>query len=69
MDSKFEEMEVYIGKQKKKAPEGYVESCDLETGECVYVKQIDGLIERRDNIVNKQIKVETNNGIKRLLND
>jgi len=44
--------------------------CDLDTGDCYTVRIKDGLIERVDNTMKtfKKIQVETNHGIKTLLN-
>ena len=49
---------------------GYKEVCDLDTGDCYTVRMKDGLIERVDNTMrtNKRIQVETSNGVKQLLN-
>ena len=49
---------------------GYKEVCDLDTGDCYTVRMKDGLIERVDNTMraNKKIQVETKTGIKQLLN-
>ena len=49
---------------------GFKEVCDLDTGVCYIVRERDGLIERVQNntYVNKQVMVETGNGIKTLLN-
>jgi hypothetical protein len=42
----------------------------LDTGDCYVVKEKDGLIERVDNTMktNRKIQVETTTGIKTLLN-
>ena len=50
--------------------DGTKEVCDLDTGECYVVRERDGLIERAGNMVtsNRQVRVETSNGIKQLLN-
>ena len=42
----------------------------METGECYTLRIKDGLIERVDNTVkqNKKVQVETKTGIKQLLN-
>jgi hypothetical protein len=42
----------------------------LDTGDCYTVRERDGLIERVDNTMrtNKKIQVETSHGIKQLLN-
>lgn len=49
---------------------GFKEVCDLDTGDCYTVRMKDGLIERVDNMMvsNKKINVETKNGFKQLLN-
>jgi hypothetical protein len=49
---------------------GMKQVCDLDTGDCYVVKEKDGLIERVDNTMrtNKKIQVETKTGIKTLLN-
>jgi hypothetical protein len=54
----------------KEAIDGTKEVCDLDTGVCYIVRERDGLIERVQNntYVNKQVMVETGNGIKTLLN-
>ena len=50
--------------------DGTKEVCDLDTGDCYTVRMKDGLIERVDNTMRtfKKIQVETNSGIKTLLN-
>ena len=64
----------YLGKNtrhvEKEAGNGYKEVCDLDTGDCYTIRVKDGLIERVDNTINKnkKIQVETPNGVKRLLN-
>jgi hypothetical protein len=64
----------YLGKNTKTSErdmgDGTKQICDLETGECYVVRMKDGLIERVDNTLktNKRIQVETHNGIKQLLN-
>ena len=64
----------YLGKNTKTTEKdlgnGSKQVCDLETGECYVIRIKDGLIERVDNTVktNKKIQVETTNGIKQLLN-
>ena len=44
--------------------------CDLDTGDCYTIRMKDGLIERVDNTmnVNRKVQVETHNGVKQLLN-
>jgi hypothetical protein len=64
----------YLGKNtrlsEKDAGNGYKEVCDLDTGDCYTIREKDGLIERVDNTMktNKRIQVETKTGIKQLLN-
>ena len=64
----------YLGKNtrvsEKDKGNGYKEVCDLDTGDCYTVRIKDGLIERVDNTMKtfRKIQVETNNGIKTLLN-
>ena len=55
---------------EKDAGNGFKEVCDLDTGDCFTVREKDGLIERVDNTMktNKKIQVETKSGIKQLLN-
>lgn len=67
-------LENYLGKKtqttEKDLGDGTKQVCDLQTGECYVVRMKDGLIERVDNTLktNKRIQVETTNGIKQLLN-
>jgi hypothetical protein len=64
----------YLGKNTKTTEkdmgDGTKQICDLDTGECYVVRMKDGLIERVDNTMktNKKIQVETQTGIKQLLN-
>jgi hypothetical protein len=64
----------YLGKNtrtsEKDLGDGSKQVCDLDTGECYTVRMKDGLIERVDNTmkINKRIQVETTTGIKQLLN-
>lgn len=64
----------YLGKNTKHTEKdlgnGSKQVCDLDTGECYVVRMKDGLIERVDNTLksNKRIQVETTTGIKQLLN-
>ena len=64
----------YLGKNTKVSEKdmGDVtkQVCDLDTGDCYTVRMKDGLIERVDNTMKtfKKIQVETNQGIKTLLN-
>ena len=55
---------------EKEIGNGDKEVCDLETNECYTVRMKDGLIERVDNTMskNKKIQVETTTGVKQLLN-
>ena len=63
----------YLGKStritEKETGNGYKEVCDLDTGECYTLRMKDGLIERVDNTMkqNKKIQVETTTGVKQLL--
>jgi hypothetical protein len=67
-------LENYLGKQtrisEKDAGNGFKEVCDLDTGDCYTIRMKDGLIERVDNTMmsNRKINVETTTGIKQLLN-
>jgi len=49
---------------------GSKEVCDLDTGDCYTIRMKDGLIERVNNTLhtNKKINVETTQGFKQLLN-
>ena len=64
----------YLGKNtrvsEKDMGDGPKQVCDLDTGDCYTVRMKDGLIERVDNTMKtfKKIQVETNHGIKTLLN-
>jgi hypothetical protein len=64
----------YLGKNtrvtEKDKGNGYKEVCDLDSGDCYTIRMKDGLIERVDNTMNtnKKIQVETKTGIKQLLN-
>lgn len=68
------QLDNYLGKNarytEKNAGNGYTEVCDLDSGDCFTVRDRDGLIERVDNTmkVNKKIQVETSHGVKQLLN-
>jgi hypothetical protein len=44
--------------------------CDLDTGSCYTIRDRDGLIERVDNTLktNRKVQVETPQGVKQLLN-
>jgi hypothetical protein len=67
-------LENYLGRKtqttEKDMGDGTKQVCDLQTGECYTVRMKDGLIERVDNTIktNRKIQVETTNGIKQLLN-
>jgi hypothetical protein len=67
-------LENYLGKQtqttERDMGDGTKQVCDLQTGECYTIRMKDGLIERVDNTLktNKKIQVETTTGIKQLLN-
>ena len=69
-----EALDRYLGKNTRITEtdkgNGYKEVCDLDTGDCYTVRMKDGLIERVNNsmTVNKKINVETNQGYKQLLN-
>lgn len=73
MDTKLI-LDSYLGKKtrttEKDAGNGYKEVCDLDTGECYTIRMKDGLIERVDNTLNqnRRIQVETSTGLKQLLN-
>ena len=64
----------YLGKNtrtsEKDLGDGTKQVCDLDSGECYVVREKDWLIERVDNTMrtNKKIQVETKTGIKQLLN-
>ena len=64
----------YLGKNtrvsEKDMGNGTKQVCDLDTGDCYTVRMKDGLIERVDNTINKnrKVQVETATGIKQLLN-
>ena len=67
-------LDSYLGKNtrhtEKDLGDGSKQVCDLDTGECFIVRMKDGLIERVDNTMktNKKIQVETLHGVKQLLN-
>jgi hypothetical protein len=67
-------LNAYLGKQVRFSEQdngdGTKEVCDLDTGECYTLRMKDGLIERVDNTMkqNKKIQVETTTGVKQLLN-
>jgi hypothetical protein len=67
-------LDSYLGKStritERDNGNGYKEVCDLDTGECYTLRMKDGLIERVDNTMNtnKKIQVETLHGVKQLLN-
>jgi len=64
----------YLGKDtkltEKDLGDGSKQVCDLDTGECYVIRMKDGLIERVDNTMknNRKIQVETLKGVKQLLN-
>ena len=64
----------YLGKSTRFSQEdngdGTKQVCDLDTGDCYTIRMKDGLIERVDNTMmsNRKINVETTTGIKQLLN-
>lgn len=64
----------YLGKQARISQQsmgnGMTEVCDLDTGDCYVVREKDGLIERagHQHTVNRKVRVETQHGIKTLLN-
>ena len=64
----------YLGKNtrvsEKDMGNGTKQVCDLDTNECYVVRMKDGLIERVDNTMNqnRKIQVETTTGVKQLLN-
>ena len=64
----------YLGKNTKYSENdagiGFKQVCDLETGDCYTIRMKDGLIERVDNTMatNRRVQVETHNGVKQLLN-
>lgn len=67
-------LDSYLGKNtrtsEKELGDGSKQVCDLDTGECYTIRMKDGLIERVDNTMraNKKIQVETTTGVKQLLN-
>ena len=67
-------LENYLGRQtqttERDMGDGTKQVCDLQTGECYTIRMKDGLIERVDNTMmsNRKINVETTTGIKQLLN-
>jgi len=73
MDTKLI-LDNYLGKKarstEKDLGNGSKQVCDLDTGDCYTVRMKDGLIERVDNTMRtfKKVQVETNKGIKTLLN-
>ena len=64
----------YLGKQTRVSQrdngDGTKQVCDLDTGDCYVVREKDGLIERagHQHAVNRKVRVETQHGIKTLLN-
>ena len=73
MDTKLI-LDNYLGKKarstEKDLGNGSKQVCDLDTGDCYTIRMKDGLIERVDNTMNtnKKIQVETRSGVKQLLN-
>ena len=73
MDTK-KVLDNYLGKNtritEKEIGNGFKEVCDLDTGDCYSIRMKDGLIERVDNTLRTNIKinVETTQGFKQLLN-
>jgi hypothetical protein len=69
-----EALDRYLGKNTRITEtdkgNGFKEVCDLDTGDCYTIRMKDGLIERVNNTmsVNRKINVETNQGYKQLLN-
>jgi hypothetical protein len=67
-------LENYLGKTtrttEKDMGNGSKQVCDLESGDCYTIRMKDGLIERVDNTMsqNRRIQVETTTGVKQLLN-
>jgi hypothetical protein len=67
-------LDSYLGKDSKITEKdlgnGSKQVCDLDTGDCYTIRMKDGLIERVDNTVNqnRKINVETKTGIKQLIN-
>ena len=65
----------FLGKKvrttEKDMGDGTKQVCDLDTGDCYTIRMKDGLIERVDDMMvkNKKIQVETLTGVKQLLND
>ena len=73
MDTKLI-LDNYLGKKARSSEKdlgnGSKQVCDLDTGDCYTIRMKDGLIERVDNTMttNKKIQVETLTGVKQLLN-
>ena len=67
-------LDSYLGKDSKITEKdlgnGSKQVCDLDTGDCYTIRLKDGLIERVDNTVNqnRKLNVETKTGIKQLIN-
>ena len=64
----------FLGKNtrvsEKDMGDGTKQVCDLDTGDCYTIRMKDGLIERVDNTMkqNRKVQVETKTGLKQLLN-
>ena len=67
-------LENYLGKKtrttEKDMGNGSKQVCDLDSGDCYTIRMKDGLIERVDNTMsqNRKIQDETTTGVKQLLN-
>ena len=67
-------LDSYLGKNtrttEKDLGDGTKQVCDLDSGDCYVVRMKDGLIERVDDMVskNRKVQVETLTGVKQLLN-
>ncbi len=68
-------LDSYLGKNtrttEKDLGNGIKQVCDLDSGDCYTVRMKDGLIERVDDMVNKnrKVQVETLTGVKQLYID
>jgi hypothetical protein len=65
-------LDSFLGKRttEKDLGDGTKQVCDLDSGDCYVVRMKDGLIERVDDMVkkNRKVQVETTTGVKQLLN-